>query len=73
MKFQKMGAFLTAKGQFVASVQRKRALFTEILGKAFLLWCNSSTSQFGGWLSVQAGGLHRMDSKLFFNLWRNLQ
>jgi hypothetical protein len=30
-------------------------------------------SEFGGWLSVQMGEFHLLDSKLFFNLWRNLQ
>jgi hypothetical protein len=30
-------------------------------------------SEFGGWLSVQAGGLHRKSPKLFFKLWRNSQ
>jgi hypothetical protein len=30
-------------------------------------------SEFGGWLSIQSGERHLVDSTLFFKLWRNLQ
>ena len=43
------------------------------LEKAFGSGAIAQPSEFGGWLSVQAGGLHLVDTKLFFNLWRNLQ
>lgn len=38
--------------------------------------CSGAIAQpsgFGGWLSVHSGVCHLVDSKLFFNLWRNLQ
>jgi hypothetical protein len=43
------------------------------LEKAFGSGAIAQPSEFGGWFGVQAGGLHLVDTKLFFNLWRNLQ
>jgi hypothetical protein len=39
----------------------------------FALVQYTQPSEFGGWLSVQAGGRHLMNTKLFFKPWRNLQ